>query len=64
MPHDLVAVLPFTGALTTEQAIQDRATADAFGAASKASSTIRAYRADIAAFESPGTGSRRSQRSG
>lgn len=51
MPHDL-AVLPIAGTPTTEQAVQDRATADAFRQASKAPTTIRAYRADLAAFES------------
>ena len=50
MPHDL-AVLPIAGTLTTEQAVQDRATADAFRQASKAETTIRAYTADVAAFE-------------
>ena len=50
MPHDL-AVLPIAGTLTTEQAVQDRATADAFRQASKADTTIRAYRADLRAFE-------------
>jgi site-specific recombinase XerD len=50
MPHDL-AVLPVTGTLTTEQAVQDRATADAFRQASKADTTIRAYRSDLRAFE-------------
>jgi len=50
MPHDL-AVLPIAGTLTTERAVQDRATADAFRQASKAETTIRAYTADVAAFE-------------
>jgi integrase len=48
--HDLIT-LPIAGTLTTEQAVQDRATADAFRTASKAPTTIRAYRADLAAFE-------------
>jgi hypothetical protein len=48
--HDLIP-LPAAGALAIEQAAQERATADAFRTASKAPTTVRAYRADLRAFE-------------
>jgi integrase len=53
MPHDLAILTAVTsGTLTTfEQAAQERATTDAFRQASKAETTIRAYRADLRAFE-------------